>query len=109
MTQFQKGSRIPFTFTTDTEFENIVAYWVKSDNEKVLAKFAYPELADHATLNKIDALHYSGVLVSDYTKNETVGKLRLDIKTFVNDNYHPIGVASVTSIQSNSVGSIEKW
>jgi len=109
MESLPRGIQTPFTFVTDSEFENVVAYFVKSDNEKVLAKFAYPALTGHITLTKVDALHYSGVLLSDATVNEATGKVRIDVKAFVNGNYHPIGSANITAIQNNTVGGVEKW
>lgn len=102
------GSTIPFSLEISVAVENVVFNFVEKKTQTVIAKFAYPALTDYSTLTKNGNI-YTGVLYGIDTENINSGMLTVDVKTFVNGTYAPIGTADVQSIISTTVAKVKKW
>jgi len=111
---YYSGSTIPFTVPFPVSVENVIVHVINSENETVLAKFAYPELPDsnevegYATLAK-SGNSYSGTIEGVDTEDITDGLLVMDIKAFVNDEWEPIGRCKIKSIAKTTVSKVRKW
>ena len=105
--QYYAGAKIPFDFTLDVAVDNIVINAVKSPSI-IIAKYAYPAKTGYTTLVK-DGNKYSGVLLDTDTCDITAGKLQLEAKTWIGNNWAPIGIIPISAIIANTVGHEEKW
>ena len=105
--QYYAGATVPFDYGLDTAVDNIVIKAVKSPSV-VIAKYAYPAKEGYKELTKAGNI-YSGVLLDADTKEIAAGKLQLEAKTWIGNNWAPIGIIPISAIIPNTVGHEEKW
>jgi hypothetical protein len=100
------GLKGAISLTTSEAVEQIVAHLVEKNGRRVVGKFSYPAREGYETLTE-DGNIYTGVLLPEMTAKAATEQLTIEVKDFVNDDWHPIGVGDVARVVDNTVKNIE--